>query len=275
MSISAEPGLGRACVQQEPRPSIISHNIAGGTLVICELLKRFKPIVLLLQEVTISSKELNKLVNRLNYVGETNIDPEFPNQRGTAIVWRKCQQVVNPPRVVVPRRLQVLTLGRGGQGRGLTIVNIYCPTGSAGKEEREALISGPLTTTLRGLGAGANFIVCGDWNSVVSEIDVQKNFPNKKSESTARLVQYLGLQDVFRHFSPQALVFTFYRASVSTVNDSDLDSLRSGQAQFPIWTSLKNRHFRVLKMHVFVRQFLTTSTEYPTLRKRRNQGCNL
>ena len=37
----------------------------------------------------------------------------------------------------------------------------------------------------------------------------------------------------------------------TTVNDSDLDSFWSEQAQFLIWTSFKKWHFKVLKTQVF------------------------
>ena len=69
---------------------LISLNVGGGTLVISEILRRFKPLVLCLQEVNIMTKELNSIVRRLNYQGESNIDPEFPNQRGTAIICPAC-----------------------------------------------------------------------------------------------------------------------------------------------------------------------------------------
>ena len=216
MAASNTAGRGRGRGQQVFAPSIISHNIAGGTLVICELINRFKPAVLALQEVTIKTKELNSIVSRLNYIGESNVDPEFPNQRGTALVWRKELVVVGFPRVVVTRRLQLVTLGQaGGQGEALTVVNYYAPTGTAGRVEREELVSGPLTLTLRQLGAGSKFVVTADWNSVTQEMDVEKNFAAKRSEATSRLEQDFTLTDVYRKINPNTLSFTFYRQSVT------------------------------------------------------------
>ena len=42
-----------------PQSGLISLNVGGGTLVISEILRRFKPLVLCLQEVNIMTKELN------------------------------------------------------------------------------------------------------------------------------------------------------------------------------------------------------------------------
>ena len=115
---------------------LVSLNVGGGTLVICEILRRFKPPVLCLQEVNISTKELNSIVKRLSYQGESNIDPEFPTKRGTAIVWRS--DLPAAPSVIVPRRVQSLRLGAAGTPREerLTVINMYAPTGSEGKAER-------------------------------------------------------------------------------------------------------------------------------------------
>jgi hypothetical protein len=96
------------------------------------------------------------------------------------------------------------------------VINYYAPTGSAGKLEREELVSGPLALTLRGLGARSNFLVVGDWNSVTQERDVEMNSAKKRSEATRRLEQDFDLTDVYRHFYPLAASFTFYRASVTS-----------------------------------------------------------
>ena len=195
------------------QPGLVSLNVGGGTLVICEILRRFKPPVLCLQEVNISTKELNSIVKRLNYQGESNIDPEFPTKQGTAIIWRNDQPAA--PGVIVPRCVQSLRLGAAGTPREeqLTVINIYAPTGSAGKVEREEIIAGPLSRALGGLGS--KYIVVGDWNSVISVNDVETNYPAKKSPATERLVAQLGLTDAFRCKHPVARSYTFYRASVT------------------------------------------------------------
>ena len=156
------------------------------------------------------------LVNRLNYVGESNIDVEFPNHRGTALVWRKDLPVAGPPRVVELRRLQVLTLGQEeGSGSTLTLINVYAATGTAGRQEREDMVSGPLTRTLRGLRGESKYLVLGDWNSVTKERDVERDYVKKHSPSTARLEEDLNLTDAYRHYFPLTPAFTFYRPSVS------------------------------------------------------------
>ena len=213
MAASDVSKAGQAGTHQQS--GLVSHNVAGGTLVICELLKHFKPLVLCLQEVKISTKELNTIVNRLNYKGQCNIDPEFPNQCGTAIVWRSDLCVSGDTRVIVSRRVQSLTLGTAATSKEeqCTVINVYAPTGTAGKKEWEDIFAGPLSRELRNLGP--KYILMGDWNSVISVQDVENNFAAKRSPATAQLVETFALTDAYRHKFPMVRSYTFYRASVT------------------------------------------------------------
>ena len=66
---------------------VLSHNIAGGLAFLVELLKKYRPDILCLQEVKINTAELIMMVKRLGYVGESNLCPMNPNKPGTAVIW--------------------------------------------------------------------------------------------------------------------------------------------------------------------------------------------
>ena len=209
---------------------VLSHNIAGGTLYISELIRKFKPDILCLQEVKIDSKELNVIVNRLNYVGESNLCPANPHKPGTAVVWRAGLEVSNPAtKCVEPRRAQVLQMGR------LAIVNVYAPSGTACRKEREELFAGELALTVRGLGP--EVILVGDWNCVLSPRDVERDYRLKYSPALDTLVQDFSLSDAFSSLHPDKREFTFYRASVTR---SRLDRLYLSPGLLPGLTAVQH-----------------------------------
>ena len=197
---------------------VLSHNLAGGTLYIPELIKRFKPDVLCLQEVKMDTKQLSDIVKRLNYKCESNTCPINPLKPGTALVWKS--DLLVAAQTVEPRRVQIL------QGQGIAIMNVYAPSGSGNKEEREGLFSGEVALALRGLGAGVQVVAAGDWNCVLAPLDVEKDFRLKFSHALSNLVGSFHLKDAYRSKHPREKEFTFQRASVSS---SRLDRLYVSQ----------------------------------------------
>ena len=61
-----------------PAFKTISVNIAMSMLSIPDLLKRDKPDLLFLQEISSPSETVNDCVNNLGYTAECNIDPLHP-----------------------------------------------------------------------------------------------------------------------------------------------------------------------------------------------------
>ena len=114
--------------------------------------------------------------------------------------------------------MQVLKIKSRGGERNIVIINVYAPTGSTGKEEREELFKGSLTRIVRNCrGDGGRFILMGDWNCVTSESDVERNFALKRSVALANMESTFNLVDAYRSLHPQVTPadFTFYRPSVS------------------------------------------------------------
>ena len=54
---------------------IMSANIAMSMLGLSDILKRDKPELLFLQEVNISTDNVNDIVSRLGYMADCNVDP--------------------------------------------------------------------------------------------------------------------------------------------------------------------------------------------------------
>ena len=194
----------------------LSHNLGGSTrLKINDLLIRFKPDVLAVQENVMKTKELKELVNKQGYEAEANFDES--GKPGTALIWKTTLQVL-PPQTIEARSIQSMKIKDDKNGNYFSLVNVYAPSGSAEKEERENLFKGGLAHLLRSSQReGRWFLALGDWNSVTKESDVEKNFDLKKSDSLTNLETSFNLIDAYRYLHPQATAsdFTFYRPSVS------------------------------------------------------------
>ena len=57
---------------------IMSANIAMSMLGLSDILKRDKPELLFLQEVNISTDNVNDIVSKMGYMAECNVDPLHP-----------------------------------------------------------------------------------------------------------------------------------------------------------------------------------------------------
>ena len=181
-----------------------------------DLLDRFKPDVLSLQENVLKTNELKAIVKRQGYEAECNFDES--GKPGTAMIWKANLQVLAPPQPIEARTMQVLKIRDRGSSGNLIIANVYAPSGSAGKGEREQLFKGALARTLRSSrGEGGRIMVMGDWNCVTKEVDVERNFEVKRSAALTNLETTFNLVDAYRCLHPQssAADYTFYRPSVS------------------------------------------------------------
>ena len=85
-----------------------------------------------MQEVKVSTEELQSLIQVLNYSASCNILSENENSRGTAIVWKNTLEVKNIF-TVEECRVQSAQLG------SLNLLNVYAPSGNDNKFARREL----------------------------------------------------------------------------------------------------------------------------------------
>ncbi len=170
-----------------------------------DVLKRNQPHVLCLQEVNIPQVELQDLVDPLKYTCFTN---SIENGRGTAILWRKCLNVCGSTAVVI-NRIAVIELEE------YLFVNVYAPSGRAKRMERAELFAHDLNPFLASR-AKKQIILCGDFNSVLENIDAANNPQQKKSKELKSLVSSSKLVDSYRYFYPHLPGFTFIRNNAAS-----------------------------------------------------------
>ena len=95
----------------------MSATLAGlSTLIVAQELD-----IIFLQEVRLTSEQINLFVNRLGFQASVNIDSEQPTKPGTAIVWKESLPVTDVFTVVLCRA-QVALLGP------YMLLNLYAPS---------------------------------------------------------------------------------------------------------------------------------------------------
>ena len=190
-----------------PKLRIETLNCAMGTLIVPEVLKSDNLDLLLIQEVNISTEQLNDIVVSLGYQAESNIDALNPSKPGTAFIWRRAL-AVSEVTCLIERRAQSIKIGTE------VFVNIYAPSGSANRRVRAEFWE-ELFPMLVGLGRAGLPIIGGDFNSILLRADTERNFPDKYCKVLDRLVKSLEYKDCFRLLNPDAREYTFHRASVA------------------------------------------------------------
>ena len=191
-----------------PLIKILSLNLAGGTLFLHDLLPQHRPDILLVQEVLLQSEELLNIVQPYGYTCETNTDPVNSTRPGTAVIWRTSLPVIDT-KVIVESRLQSLTIG------DTTFINIYAPSGSNRRREREQLFATELFQTLATAGQTTLPWLAGDWNCLVEESQTTANFRDKRSPALSNLLRNYRYTDVFSHLHPGDREYTFHRRGVA------------------------------------------------------------
>ena len=92
-----------------PLLKAVSHNVGGSaSLKINDLLVRFKPDVLALQENVMKTNELKDVVRKQGYEVEANFDES--GRPGTALLWKATLPVLEPPQAIEPRTIQLLKI---------------------------------------------------------------------------------------------------------------------------------------------------------------------
>ena len=117
-------------------PSCVNLKIFSSNLNTCrdlntragiiDTLRGFKPDIWLMQEVNVSTEELESLVANIGYKACCNVNSEDEIVRGTAIVWKQNLNLENIY-TIEECRIQTAQLGR------LNLMNIFAPSGSEEK----------------------------------------------------------------------------------------------------------------------------------------------
>ena len=183
----------------------LTYNVHGSYSLasLYLILEVFKPGIVFLQEVKISTEQLELFARKLGYTGKANIDETDHSKPGTGLLWHTSlpvTQVIS----IYPCRVQVAMVG------AYPLINVYVPAGSHRAAERRNFF----TQTMFGLLAGQEGVlpVCGgDWNCIVEKIDLERDkyFDDRKSVDLKNLIKEFKMVDAFRHLYPKSREYTW------------------------------------------------------------------
>ena len=113
------------------RFKVLSLNIGSSTTLagLLSIISLDKPQLVMLQEVTLTSEQLNVQVAKFGYKAVTNTDMNNPTALGTGFVWQT-HLPVSGVYSVIECRGQSLQLGP------YNFINVYAPSGSQNKNLR-------------------------------------------------------------------------------------------------------------------------------------------
>lgn len=170
---------------------ILSLNVGNSSTLggLLTILKMENPHIVMLQEVTLSSEQLNLIVTKLGYKAETNIDISNPTALGTGFVW-KSNLPVSEVYNVVECRTQILKLGI------YNFANIYAPSGSQNRQSRRNFFGQDIFRLVRGLDKSPP-ILGGDFNCILNSKDTESNFNDKKCPALKDLVDNFNYSDAY------------------------------------------------------------------------------
>ena len=153
---------------------LVSRNIASSKRLerIIDILKSEKPDLLLLQEVTLTTVQLQAVVKPLQYDCKCNVDHENPTAPGTAAVWRQ-NLPVNQVTSLVTCQLQSVAVGLQ------IFYNVYAPSGSESRRDRAQLFTQEMFPHLLQHQGGLLPVLAGDWNCLTAARDTTRNFNDK------------------------------------------------------------------------------------------------
>ena len=138
----------------------MSATLAG----LPDIVKLEKVDIVFLQEVNLSEDEIRGFIP--GYDVAVNMDDNNPSKPGTAILWKK-NLLVTDVCSIVSCRAQVATLGQ------YKLLNIYAASGS-GKAHERAIFFGQEIFQFLQMGPNTCWICGGDFNAVLSPIDIEK-----------------------------------------------------------------------------------------------------
>ena len=175
---------------------------------VLDILLGYKPDVWLMQEVNVSTEELDSLVCNVGYNACCNVTTGEDSARGTAIVWKKNLELENVY-IIEENRIQTAQLGR------LNLMNIYAPSGSENKYARRELFNQPITRWYSSVQPNLP-LAGGDFNCVLGRNDARYNAEKKSCLGLQSLVNTFNLSDAFRQLFPNKVEYTFHRADTAS-----------------------------------------------------------
>ena len=177
----------------------------GNTLVLGGLLSLIRlenPDIIFVQEITVTSGQLKLYVAKYGYSAEANTDLLDITSLGTGILW-KSHIPVTDVTSIVHCRVQSAKLGP------YNLLNIYAPSGSNNKQARRELFGQDIFRLVT--SSSSLPILAVDFNSILSALDTERNFNEKKCPALSDLVNGFNYSDAFRFLNPNVKEFTFFR----------------------------------------------------------------
>ena len=185
---------------------VLSLNIGGSTTLagLLSILRLDKPHLVMLQEVILSSEQLCVQVSKFGYKAATNIDMTNPSALGTGFVWQS-HLPVSDVYSVVECRAQSLRVGQ------YSFINIYAPSGSQNRQARREFFGQDLFRLIRSFANNSFPVLGGDFNSILSPKDTERNFNDKTCPALKDLIENCKYSDAYRFLHPDGRDYTFYR----------------------------------------------------------------
>ena len=183
---------------------LITLNVANSLVLggLLSIIKVENPDIVCLQELTITSGQLKLYVAKFGYNAEANIDILDITKLGTGIIW-KSELPISEVTSVIECRGQLAKLGP------YNILNLYAPSGGNNKTARRNFFGQDVFHLIRGLESSP--LLTGDFNCVLSAVDTERHFRDKKCPALQDLVTGFGYSDAYRFLNPGIAEFTFNR----------------------------------------------------------------
>ena len=150
--------------------------LLGGLI---SIIRMENPDIVLLQEITVTSGQLKLMVAKFGYCAEANTDLLDITSLGTGLIWKSNIPVTDVTSVIECRG-QLAKLGV------YSLINIYAPSGSNNKQARRDFFGQEIFRLIR--SSTSNPIIGGDFNCVLSALDTEQNFSDKKCPALTDLV---------------------------------------------------------------------------------------
>ena len=183
----------------------INHTIQQSSVI--DLLKNESPHILFLQECPLNTLQLNTIVHNLGYTAHSSLNMDTPVPKpGVAVIYLKTL-VINEILILEPGRLLLL------ETEEWAFINIYAPSGNNNKNNRHKMYNETLPRNL--ISRKVMPILIGDFNSVISELDCEEHFHNKKSKALEDLVKTFNYHDIFRVMHGNKREFTYFSPNSS------------------------------------------------------------
>lgn len=167
---------------------------------IIDILKSDKPSLLFLQEVPVDTEQLSGIVARLGYKAYVSLP--FDLAPGVAVIYLASLPVEDILPLEPGRLLYIKT-------SDWSFINVYAPSGNNQKQARHNMFSETLARNM--LLKHIQPVLIGDFNCILSPLDCESNFANKKNDSLKRLVETFSYSDAYRHFWPNKREYSFFR----------------------------------------------------------------